>query len=383
MRNLIHEVKNPNSINKQQNQKIAALERKVAQLKLAKGMSKKAARSFKKRVRISGARSPVTSDPVALSVKAMIKPFDVPKGVASSLAYGRPCQKFMAKANTSFTVPAGCTMVFMCSPCVASDTIKPSVVFGIQTASGTPMSGPWKSNITGDKVVTGGTIASLSTNTPYSSGTLAGSGYEWSLVGAGLRFTYEGAELYKSGTFKYIHDIEMGFNQGYSDWGGKGPADIVTFVDNAPNSLRQSINKNNVVEINALVASQAYLSEGTSIFSTSVGAFVGGATASLAAGTTPMCLGYFLNSSSNSISFHVETVEHWNVSAPGLQALHTASVAHPVLSEQVGNFLHTARQLHASQPNAHHVDVMKTAKQTMGSPLGHEVLNAALTAALA
>lgn len=378
------ETKNPSNTNKKQNQKIAALERKVAMIKLTNAMPKKAARAYRKRARSQRPKVATPLDPVAVSVKAMVKPFDVPKGIASNLYNPRPSQKFMAKANTSVSIPAGCTMVFMCSPCVASDSNRPSVTVAIQSASATPFSGAWKNAVVGGNVVGGGTISTLSTNTPYSAATLAGTGYEWNLVGVGLRFTYEGTELNRGGMFRYVHDLEGGYNQGNSDWTVKGPGDIVTFVDSATNNLRQSINKNNVVEINPLVIQHTYFTgEGSSIFSNSSGAPIGGSVPVNAVGTVPMCLGYFVNVSTTTVAFHVETVEHWSVSSPALQALHTASVGHPVLHEQVGNFLHTARQLHASQPNAHHVDVMKEAKKSLGSPLGHELLNTALTAALA
>lgn len=349
----------------------------------AKRKTKRSAKPKQTRSRGSG---PI-SDPVVASVKAMVRPFDVPKGVASCLADSRPCQKFMAKANTSISIPAGCYMTFMCTPCIASDSLYTSVVFAIQTASGTPMSGAFKTGIAGVDVVTGGTLAYLTTNTPYPSSTLLGTGvsggFEWVCVGSGLRFTYEGAELYKSGTFKYIHDIEQAFNQGLSDWTVKGPASVINFVDSTPNCIRQSINKNNVVEVNSLMPARFGTAEAPGYWGFDEGALVGGASAAKMVGTNPWVVGYFLNSSSASISFHVEAVEHWNISAPAIQALHTESVSHEMLHNQVTNFLRTSRQLHASQPNSHHVDSMKVAKKAIGSPMGHELMNVALTAALA
>ncbi len=375
--------KNSKNINRKQNKQIADLQKKFAQLKTIANLPKATKRKVLKKSRVSTSKGSKLLDPVVVSVKAQVRPFDVPKGIACPLDSGRPSQKFMAKANTSVSIPSGCYMVFMANPCVASDSNRPSVVLGVQSVAGTPMSGPWKNSVAGINVVTGGTISLLSTNTPYPGTTLAGTGYEWQLCGSGIRFTYEGAELYKSGTFKYIHDIENGYNASNTDWTLKGPADIITFVDSAPNSIRQSINKNNVVEVNSYLATASYLSEGTAFYSNSTGALIGGASATAIAGTSPPCLGYFLNSSTSSISFHIETIEHWSVSAPALQALHTDSVSHPVLRDQVNNFLQSARQLHASQPNAHHTSVMASAKKAMGSPMGHEVLNAALTAALA
>lgn len=348
-------------------------------------VTKKTAR--KPAVRRQGPSVP-TNDPVVASVKAMVRPFDVSKGVASSLLVARPSQKFMAKANTSISIPAGCYMTFMCSPCIAADSLYVSVIFAIQSSSGVLMSGPFKNSVAGTDVVTNGTLSYLVTNTPYAVSSLSGTGvsggYEWACAGSGLRFTYEGAELYKSGTFKYIHDIERAFNAGYVDWTVKGPAAVINYLDTAPNCIRQSINKNNVVEVNSFIPSLYGPVETPNYWADQSGSTVGGAGGSNKLfSNAPSVLGYFLNSSSASISFHVECVEHWTISAPAIQALHTDSVGHDSLHTQVANFLHSSRQLHATQPNGHHVDSMKAAKKALGSPLGHDLMNAALTAALA
>jgi len=377
----VNETKN-NSINRKQNQRIADLQKKVAKLALLKNLPKKVRRAKAKTMRISK-DTPDRVDPVSTSVKAIVRPFDVTKGLASTLVSGRPSQKFMAKANTSVTVPSGCYMYFMQAPCIAADATYASVIVCVQSAAATPVTGTWKNATVGDKVIAGGTLATLATNTPYN-GSAITSQFEFANVSCGLRFTYEGAELYKSGTFKYIHDTELSYN----DNGGSGyltssPATLVSFVDSAPNSIRQSINKNNVVEINATMQGYGTPIQTPSFWMNSSGSPVGGASASTYFGTAPGVLGYFLNSSSSSVSFHIETIEHWSISSPTLQALHTDSVTHVALQDQVHNFLASSRQLHAQQPNSHHVAVMKDARKAIGSPLGHEVLNAALTAALA
>lgn len=327
--------------------------------------------------------TPMVRDPMVATVKAAVRPFDVQKGVSSSLYMNRPSQKFMAKANTSISIPAGCNMVFMAAPCIASDSTYASIIFGVQTAAGTPMSGNWSNSVVGDQVITGGTITRLSTNTPYPAATLA-LGYEWACCGSGLRFTYEGTEFNRSGTFKYTYDPEYSFNAGNSTWGAKGPANNIAFTDASANNIRQSINKNNVVEINTFIAPADYaIGDGGSCWVAGLsGAAIGGTTATTQFSTAPKLIGYFLNSSSNTVSFHVEMIEHWNVSSPTIQSLQTDSVAHPVLADQVGTFLMSTRQNHALQPNDHHVDVMKSTQKALGSPLGHELLNTALRAAL-
>jgi hypothetical protein len=344
-------------------------------------MPKKARRKVAKQQRV--AKPAVAVDPVAVSVKAMVRPFDVVKGIASPLQAGKPSQKFMAKANTSISVPSGCYMVFMQQPCIAADTAYASVVVAVQSTSTTPFSGAFKSSTAGDKIVGGGTIQILSSNTPYAAGTINKDGFEWGSVASGLRLTYEGTELNKSGIIRYVHDPELGFNQGNGDWTTKGPLDIISFVDGAPNNIRHSVNLSNVTEINATVPTLNDISEGAYLWSTGLSNTIGGATATTYFALYPGLVGYYLNSSSATVSFHMETIEHWSISGPKIQALHTDSVAHPVLLDQVGNFLQSTRQLHAQQPTQHHVDVMRKAKKAVGSPLGHELLNTALTAALA
>ena len=346
-------------------------------------LPKKTRRVARKRIQTTVNRM-ASTDPVMTSVKAIIRPFDAPKGIASPLGgLTRSSQKFMAKGATSVVIPAGCKMVFMQAPCVASDATYQSLVIGVQTASATQMSGPWKNAVVGAKVVTGGTITMLSTNTPYSSSTLAGSGYEWQSVSSGIRFSYEGTVLNQSGTFRYIHDPENGYNQGFVDWTGKGPAEVISYIDAATNCIRQNIIKNPIVEINSTVVSMNGPSEGQTLWPNAFGSLIGGTTTNNMFSINPCLIGVFENTSTNSISFHVEIIEHWAVAGPNLQALHTDSVSHPVLLDQVSNFLQSSRQMHASTPNSHHTAVMKSVKQGIGSPLGHEVLNAALTAALA
>lgn len=327
------------------------------------------------------------TDPVVQSVKAMVDPFNTPKGIASYLGDARPSQKFMAKANTTISVPAGCTMVFMAAPCLCSNSGSASIVMGIQSAQGTALSGPWKNGNTGNLVLTGGTIARLSTNTPYDDATLNNMMALGYCVGVGYRFTYEGPELYRSGTFKYVHDGDGFFNDAagvqLNDWtnSSSGPAQVVTYVDSAANSIRQSINRSNVVEINGHTLWGQFSQGGW--YGAMSGATIGGTTADTVFSVKPSLLGYFLNSSSSAVSFHIETVEHYAVTATSIQALHTESTAHNALMGQVAGALRNARQMHASKPNSTHIDALKLANRAAGSKLGHEALEAAMTAALA
>lgn len=376
---------NNSTINRKQNRQIAVLNQKVAQLKMLASMPKKAKRVVAKRIRRVAPK--LTNDPVVACVKAMVDPFNAPKGSASFLADGRPSQKFMAKANTSVSVPAGCYMVFMASPSLANNPESASMVLAIQTISTTPLSGAWKNAVAGTNVLAGGTISKLTTNTPYTSQTLDSMGTVGHCVGVGYRFTYEGAELYKSGTFKYVHDNELMFNSQNGiptgDWtlASVGPAGVISFVDSATNSIRQSINKKNIVEVNGHVEFGEY--SGGEWYGGFSPALVGGTTATTQFSLRPGLLGYFLNSSTAAISFHIETVEHYSVSADEIQALQTESTAHPVLYNQVRTLMRNSRQLHASKPNADHIDMLKTCQKAAGSKLGHEVLETAISAALA
>ena len=153
-------------------------------------------------------------------------------------------------------------------------------------------------------------------------------------------------------------------------------------MDSAANSIRQSINKSNVVEINGHSLWGQFSQGGW--YGAMTGAIIGGATNPDTVFTVkPTLLGYFLNSSSAAISFHVETVEHYAVTATSIQALHTDSSGHNALLGQVAGALRNARQMHASKPNTGHIDALKMANKAAGSKLGHEALEAAMAAALA
>lgn len=332
-------------------------------------------------------------DPIVASVKSFFRPFDAEKGVSAPLSDGRPCQKFMSKAQAQVTLTSGQMFAFMAAPNLASDSNYASVVFAIGAATGGTFStnGAWKSATTGDAVWAGGTIQAISTNTPYSSYVLA-NGYEYACVGSGLKFTYEGSELYRGGTLRYLYDKEAAYNNevNINNWTVDTPGGLVAYVNSAPNTVRQSINKDNVVEINTSVArsSGAYDQCDTSsytAYSPSVGvcATIGGATATTMFAAYPGLLGYYVNTSGATISFHVDVVEHWAVTAAPIQSLQTPSYAHSSMATHVSAVMDNVRQAHAGIPNTHHATVASSTLKAMKSPMGHELLNVGIRAALA
>jgi len=168
------------------------------------------------------------------------------------------------------------------------------------------------------------------------------------------------------------------------------PATLVSYVNAAPNSIRQSINKDNVVEINCSHSDVTDYKQANGVNSTAYGVggdtdaqLIGGSAATRVFGVSPTMLGYYINTSANTISFHVDLVEHWSIAHPTIQALQTESYSHASMSSHVASLLANTRQAHALQPNSNHVDVAKTTLKAMKSPLGHEVLNIGLRAALA
>lgn len=342
----------------------------------------------------------VANDPVLTSVKALMRPFDVEKGVAAPLVDGRPAQKFMAKAQTQITLAAGKMMAFMVCPNAANDASAASVIFLVGTANAGrfDIDGFIRNGIAGVNIWgTGGvnTIIPLSTNTPYSQTTLSGNstvntGVEYACVGNGLKFTYEGAELYRGGTLRYIYDREGGFNHDESNWTNRTGNNLVDYVNNNPNTIRQSINKDNVVEINCSPEGLAGYFECLAGTDSVYGAddnkqseYVGGASPTTYFGVRPTVIGYYVNTSGNTISFHIDTVEHWAMSSPIIQSLQTPSYAHTAMATHVSAVMGTIRQQHAGSPNVHHATVAKETVAAMKSPIGHELLNVGIRAALA
>lgn len=317
-----------------------------------------------------------------------MRPFDVEKGIASSLDDGRPAQKFMAKAQTQITLTSGQIMAFMFCPNLASDAGQASLVVAVGASSGGVFqtNGFWSSATVGDQVGAFGTITRVSTNTPYPIATLGNNQYEFSCCGAGLKFTYEGSELYRGGTLRYLYDRESAYNIS-EVWTGDSVNGLITFINGSANTIRQSINKDNVVEINASVEDFGFR-RATTIGAaygviSSTSALLGGNTATTSFGVSPPIIGYYVNTSGNTISFHVDCVEHWSLAHPDIQTLQTPSYAHAPMATHVQAVMANIRQAHAGVPNTNHASVAKTTLSAMKSPMGHELLNIGIRAALA
>jgi len=327
-------------------------------------------------------------DPIHTALRAKFVPFDTEKGIAAPLMDGRPSQKYMAKAQTQITLASGEGFCFMVCPNAANDNNRASMVIaaGPFFTGAFTTDGSWKNITVGDQVGPFGRILRLSTNTPYSAATLA-TGFEFACVGAGVKFTYEGSELYRGGTLRYLYDKEGSYND-QGNWSTDTVNGLITYVNTAPNTIRQSINKENVVEINASPTYTDFYFESTGVLDTSSGTGsgftenVGGTTASTLFGIRPGVLGYYVNTSGASISFHVDIVEHWSCTHSTIQALQTPSYAHAPMATHAAALMDNVRQNHAGAPNVKHLDVTKTTLKAMKSPIGHELLNAGIRAAL-
>lgn len=370
------------STDKKQSQQILALQRQIAAMKPKRQIRRK---QSKKRNGNGKANSKLSDDPVISSVSAILRPFDTPKGLASPLTDGRPSQKFMAKAQTQVTLATGQLMAFMVCPCVANDSASLSMAICVGTAA----SGNFTTNATW--VTTPGTVQGLTTNTPYAAAVLA-SGLEASNVGCGVKFTYEGTELNRGGTFRYIYDREGSYNDDGMIWSlsGATPRTLVDFINSNPNSIRQSINVGACVEMNASHEEIAYreVADASNVWfgidgNTSGGSVGPAATPTGNIGIKPILLGYYINPSSATISFHIDLVEHWSIAGPVVQTLQTDSYAHAPMAAHVSSVLASARQAHAGTPNVHHSTVTSTTVKALKSPLGHAILNDAIAVALA
>jgi len=374
-----------------QSRQIAALQAQISSMRMARKPRGGRPKQPKRAGPVAGpAKVSKVDDPIIINAQAQLKPFDIPRGIASPLIDGRPSQKLTVRGQAVISIPASCTMVFLCAPNVASDASARSVMFAIQTAAATPMSGPFNNAVVGNNVVAGGTLTYINTQTPYAGIYLSTNNVEYALAGAGLRFTYDGPELYRGGTFRYYHDLDSDLTDNTQAWAADGPVELINKVDGSINSIRQSINNNNVVEINAYVSTNGGYTESGNVNNTSYSPsadtttnLVGGTTANSYFGVNPMCYGYYTNTSSNAVTFYVESVEHWSLHGGPIQSLQSPSYANVTLSEHVGTFLSTARQAHATQPNVHHTDVMKSTLKAAKSPIGSELLGIALRGALA
>lgn len=326
-------------------------------------------------------------DPIHTAIRARFVPFDTDKGIAAPMSDGRPSQKFMAKAQAQVALASGQGFCFMACPNVASDANYSSVMIAIGSFTNGKFTtdGAWKNTVAGGAVGLFGVPAWISTNTPYSAATLA-TGFEYSCVGSGLKFTYEGSELYRGGTLRYLYDKEGAYNSDVN-WAADTVNGLIDYVNSAPNTVRQSINKENVVEINTTNTGD-YYSECVNAASTSYGvgsndcALIGGSTTTTYFGTRPNVLGYFVNTSGNAISFHVDVVEHWSITAAAIQSLQTPSYAHASMATHASALMDNVRQAHAGIPNSKHLDVAKLTMSALKSPIGHELLNAGIRAAL-
>lgn len=328
-------------------------------------------------------------DPIVTAIKASFRPFEAEKGIAAPLSDGRPAQKFMAKAQSQITLTSGQMMAFMFCPNCASNSTNASVVVAVGAATGGQFSynSAWKNASTGDLVGAWGSILRVSTNTPYTSATLFDQGLEYACVGAGLKFTYEGSELYRGGTMRYIFDTESGYNI-EEDWTVDTVNGLIDYINSSPNTVRQSINDSSVVEINGSLLNRPYI-EANSSFNTCYGTrgnkatSLGGASATTNFGISPPIIGYYVNTSGNSISFHLDVVEHWSISGATIQSLQTPSYAHAAMGTHVAAVMANVRQAHAGTPNTTHASVAQDTLKVMKSPIGHELLNVGIRAALA
>lgn len=322
-------------------------------------------------------------DGVHHAIQARLDPFNAIRGMAANLNNAKPSQKFMAKGTTTVSVPAGCSMAFMSAPCVVSDALYKSVVIAVQTAPGVPLSGNWKSGVVGVDNVNGGTLSYITTATPYTAATLA-TGFEWSSVGTGLRFTYEGPELYRSGVLRYMVDIDARYNQGNANWTTVTIPALTTLLDSSVNTIRHSINNANIVEINCATNLNTELySEADIYWGGSNGSPIGGGGSTSQFSNYPSTLGYYTNSSGFAVSFHIECIEHWSLTGPSIQSLLTPNFADTQMDAHLNAVLDTTRQLQATTPNVPHTTVLQKVVKAANSPIGHAVLNAAIKFALA
>ena len=92
----------------------------------------------------------------------------------------------------------------------------------------------------------------------------------------------------------------------------------------------------------------------------------------------PGAIGYYVNSSGNSVTFEMELVENWEVRGTSIAPFYTDSHTDPALHHEIINIVNTAHQRAGLSTSTRFADVVTSVSKASKSPLGKAVLAAAL-----
>lgn len=385
-------MKNPISrINKQQNQQIAALNKKLSKLKMLANMPKKSRRASQKKARTSSAGHPLLPQ-----VKALINPFDSTPGIAKHLVDPYPSQSYKVKARSTVTVGNAGSMVMCVAPCFGSDpTATFPSVWGATwgAASGgavTILRDGLQAGVGAVKsAASPATYFELVQNKPYAFG---GVPMQFRLVSYGIRIRYTGTALNANGSFKMLpNDQASVVIRDGTTW-----ANVLTSIDSNAHTILRSVYDKAVYEFHALGDTEwltngvdltgATHDEGSpqwpdlTLYGTNVfhePMFIGQDSSPKAVGHPGMLLSY-QNNSSNAVQFEIELIENWECKGPSNVAFQTDSHANPELSSEVFRTVVSGHMHAAASSTPSVARSLREINKASKSPLGKAVIAAAL-----
>lgn len=360
--------KNNKNINKQQNAAIAALQRKVASLKMLSAMPKKARRQVAKRTRISAPKHPLHAQAVAL-----LKPFSVSPGVAQHLIDALPSQKYTVRSRLTAQAGNGGSLFGFLSPYAWIDSDTPSGMV-ISMTTGTLES----STVRIFNDVTAGSNVTPATSTRYDFTPVrphsAGEGRTARLVSYGFKVRYTGTALNANGTFKLLACPHGEFEfDTQATYGG-----VISRLQGSLATQNKSVYDKAVYEYN-FIGNNQWSTIGTGADQDEVSDYqrVGQASSSKYS-AEPGCVFYYANNSSSAVQFELELIEHWEVRGSNIAPFYTDSHTAPDLHHEIMNVVNTAHAKAGLSTESKFVNVVSTVARASKSPIGKAVLAAAL-----
>lgn len=382
------ETKNPSrkspaaGINKQQNMQIAALNRKVAQLKLLANLPKMARRRSAKRSRTSA--NSTSRHPLHQQIVALVNPLAAgPMSGAQHLVDATPSVKYTVRGRTQVTVAASQDMFIGLAPSLALDsTTTGSTLSGfcmVGSGLGSLGSKLFLSATAGtDWKPTGTTGSVLVPNRPYYTDTNQLD--NWRLVSYAIRIRYTGTALNANGTLKCLATPHGELNA-ISTQSNIGT--LISELQSSPHTQLKTVRDQGVFDFN-FIGDDSWL-EGGALSGAAQGrgdsalspVRIGQATSAYVMGEPGAYL-FYANNSTSSVQFEVELVENWEVRSGSLHPFYTPSHSDPQLHHEIMNIVNTAHIRAGSSNQPKFLNVVSDVAKASKSPLGKAVLAAAL-----
>lgn len=289
--------------------------------------------------------------PIQASVLSQVAPFRVPRCMASVLTGSRPSQKITSRAIASATLATTGSLLFNISPCIASDYV--SMVCIYYPAAGAGQA--WATALNANN-----TKLTATTNTPYSSSTLASGDYKWRLVSSGVRLRNTTAPVQRQGIVRYLVDYGHDLLD-YSQLDSTTLTAIAGDIAANHKTVRVNSSTNPTIEI-----ATHTLRDGQWVGVGDAGnMFYNRANSNLnsASGETfysgPVWISVPPPSSTQ--TFDIELIEHWEIAGSAIETLHTPSPTHSMAAQTIRSIAEHAHHQHSMQPHVSFASVVKGA----------------------